>query len=89
VCAQVLSLLDEMVRTAEQAGDAGRFRAALAYQLRLARAVAERDATLAGVTQSLARLAECVTAAASLADPAVQRVVEAVVLDVMLCLSEH
>lgn len=89
VCGQVLSLLDEIVQTTDPAGEAGRMGAALAYSVRLAQAVTQRDRTLAGVSQSLAQLSDRVGATMQLDDGSVQRALEAVVLDIMLCLSSH
>jgi hypothetical protein len=89
VCAQVLNLLDEIVQTEESPSEAGRIGAALLHSLQLARAVLRRDATLGGVILGLVQLSECVSATMSLSDPSVQRTVEAVLLDIMLCLSEH
>lgn len=89
VCAQLLNLLDEIVRSEESSSNAARIAGSLAYSLQLAQAVSQRDASLGGVTRSLEYLAELVDARMNLDDPSVRGAAEAVLLDIMLCVSEH
>jgi len=89
VCAQLLDLLDEIVHAEESPGNVARIAGGLVYSLQLARAVSLRDASLTGVTRSLEYLADLVDARMKLDDPSVRGALEAVLLDIMLCVSEH
>ena len=89
VCAQLLNLLDEIVLAKESPDNVRRIAVSLAYSLQLARAVSQRDNSLKGVTRSLECLTELVDVKMKLDDPSVTGALEAVLLDIMLCVSEH
>ncbi len=88
-CAQLLQILKEIEKSSSSPQDAGAARIRLAYCLRLARAVQERDMSLSGVVDGIQYLITCVDTSEDLASDSVQDAVEAVVLDVEFCISQH
>jgi hypothetical protein len=89
VSIHVLSALDRTVGSGRSEFERRDAQNHLAYCLRLTRAVCQRDESLAIVASSVEHLMRCIDRANDLTTISVREAVEAVLLDVQFCSSQH
>lgn len=89
VCAELVALLHEIIDSPNQADEAKKLRQRLAHSLYITRRVAERDPSLEGVASSLHHLICILDTVDDPTSIALEEAMEATLLDVQFCISQH
>ena len=88
-CAQLVALLQELINSPDQVREAKKMHHHLVGCLCLIRKAAERDTSLGEVASSLHYLIRILDSAEDPASTVLEKAVEATLLDVQFCISQH